>query len=206
MTVPPAIPFTAPTNSSQLTASVTLPICKFWKRFLNDDGSCKQEFNSNHNDHSSEDSTETIHGMIIPRGVTLIVGGGYHGKSTILQALSYGVYNKIPLDGRELCVTHVDAVNVRAEDGRYVHNVNVSAFISNLPRLGNNNNVKQQQLEEEEEVLQQQKRIQSFTTKDASGSTSQAANIIEALESGASTLLVDKDVSSANFVARDGRQ
>ena len=232
MTVPPAIPFTAPTNSSQLTASVTVTIGKFWKRYLNDNGSCKTECNnnSNHDDHSSssEDGTTTvtIHGMIIPRGVTLIVGGGYHGKSTLLQALSYGVYNKIPFDGRELCVTHVDAVNVRAEDGRYVHNVNVSAFISNLPQLSssssrcssnssssssssasmNNSNVRQQQVVDEEEVLlQQQKRIQSFTTKDASGSTSQAANIIEALESGASTLLVDEDVSAANFMARDGR-
>jgi hypothetical protein len=193
MSVPPAIPFTAPTNSSQLTASVTVPIGKFWKQYLNDDGSCKQEFSnnsSNQNDHSSSDdsTTVTIHGMIIPKGVTLIVGGGYHGKSTILQALSYGVYNKVPFDGRELCVTHVHAVTVRAEDGRYVHNVNVSAFISNLPRLGNG---KQQvdddddddEEEEEEEVLQHQKRIQSFTTKDASGSTSQAANIIEAIES-----------------------
>ena len=227
MTVPPAMPFTAPTNSSQLTASVTVTIDKFWKRYLNDNGSCKAECNSgNRNDHSSSEdgTTVTIHGMIIPRGVTLIVGGGYHGKSTLLQALSYGVYNKIPFDGREFCVTHVDAVNVRAEDGRYVHNVNVRAFISNLPQLGsssssssssscssssasmNNTNVRQQQVVEDEEVLlQQQKRIQSFTTKDASGSTSQAANIIEALESGASTLLVDEDVSAANFMARDGR-
>jgi hypothetical protein len=218
MTVPPAIPFTAPTNSSQLTAaSVTVTIGKFWKRYLNDNGSCKTECNNgNRNDHSSTEdgTTVTIHGMIIPRGVTLIVGGGYHGKSTLLQALSYGVYNKIPFDGRELCVAHVDAVNVRAEDGRYVHNVNVSAFISNLPQLSssgssasmNNSNVGQQQVVEDEEVLlQKQKRIQSFTTKDASGSTSQAANIIEALESGASTLLVDEDVSAANFMARDGR-
>ncbi len=96
-----------------------------------------------------------------------------------------GVYDKILGDGRELCVTDVAAVSVRAEDGRYVNNTNVSAFISNLPIDGLD--------------------TKHFSTKEASGSTSQASNVADAIEMGASALLVDEDVSAANFMSRDGR-
>ena len=144
---------------------------------------------------SISSSTVTMRGMIIPRGVTLIVGGGYHGKSTLLQAITMGIYDTIPYDGRERCVTHQDAISIRAEDGRYVHNTNVSAFISNLPSGKSINGAS----------IASKQDTTRFSTKDASGSTSQAANVIEAIECGASSLLVDEDVSAANFMARDGK-
>jgi len=125
-----------------------------------------------------------VRGMGIPRGVTLIVGGGYHGKSTLLAALEKGAYNHIPGDGRELVVTIPESVKIRAEDGRFIEDVDISAFIRNLP-FG--------------------KDTRSFSSPDASGSTSQAANIMEALEVGAKLLLVDEDTSATNFMIRDER-
>jgi len=125
-----------------------------------------------------------ITGMGIPRGVTLIVGGGYHGKSTLLRALELGIYNHIPGDGREFVVTNPNAVKIRAEDGRRIEKVDISPFINNLP-FGEDTS--------------------SFSTEDASGSTSQAANIIEALEIGAELLLIDEDTSATNFMIRDHR-
>lgn len=125
-----------------------------------------------------------IVGMGIPPGVTLIVGGGYHGKSTLLKAIALGVYNHIPGDGREQLVSHAAAVKIRAEDGRRIAGVNISPFINQLP---------------------QGRSTTSFSTENASGSTSQAANIIEALEVGAKVLLVDEDTSATNFMIRDQR-
>ncbi|QZT32595.1 ABC-ATPase domain-containing protein [Caldalkalibacillus thermarum TA2.A1] len=126
----------------------------------------------------------TVRGMAIPRGITLIVGGGYHGKSTLLKALERGVYNHIEGDGREFVITDACACKVRAEDGRRVEKVNISPFISNLP-FG--------------------KDTTRFSTDDASGSTSQAANIMELLEMGAKVLLIDEDTSATNFMIRDAR-
>lgn len=125
-----------------------------------------------------------IRGMGIPEGVTLIVGGGFHGKSTLLHAIERGVYNHIPGDGRELVVTGPTAVKVRAEDGRSISEVDISPFIDNLP-FGRD--------------------TKAFTTENASGSTSQAANIIEALECGSRLLLIDEDTSATNFMIRDER-
>ena len=125
-----------------------------------------------------------IRGMGIPEGVTLIVGGGFHGKSTLLHAIERGVYNHIPGDGRELVVTDSTAVKVRAEDGRFISGVDISPFIDNLP-FGRD--------------------TKEFTTENASGSTSQAANIIEALECGSRLLLIDEDTSATNFMIRDER-
>jgi predicted ABC-class ATPase len=125
-----------------------------------------------------------VTGLGIPRGVTLIVGGGYHGKSTLLNALERGVYDHVPGDGRELVVTDPTAVKIRAEDGRRIVGVNISPFISQLP-YGRDTT--------------------AFTTDNASGSTSQAANIIEALEAGARLLLVDEDTAATNFMIRDHR-
>lgn len=99
-----------------------------------------------------------IKGMGIKKGVNLIVGGGFHGKSTLLSALQLGVYDKIPGDGREFCVCDENAVKIRAEDGRSVTSVDITNFITNLP-FG--------------------KQTHNFTSMDASGSTSQASNIIE---------------------------
>jgi len=125
-----------------------------------------------------------VTGLGIPQGITLIVGGGYHGKSTLLRAIEAGVYNHIPSDGRHQVVTDPAAVKVRAEDGRSVAGVDISPFIGSLP---------------------QGKSTQNFSTPNASGSTSQAANIIEALEAGATALLVDEDTSATNFMIRDRR-
>lgn len=123
-----------------------------------------------------------VAGMGIPQGITLFVGGGYHGKSTILQALQNGVYNHIAGDGRELVITDASAFKLRAEDGRSVTGVDISPFIRNLPN---------------------KKDTTRFSTEDASGSTSQAANLMEALESGSSLILIDEDTSATNFMVRD---
>jgi len=125
-----------------------------------------------------------VKGMGIPAGVTLIVGGGFHGKSTLLRALERGVYNHIPRDGREYVVTVAEAVKIRAEDGRGIEKVDISPFINHLP-FG--------------------KDTPHFSTDNASGSTSQAANIMEALEAGAKLLLIDEDTSATNFMIRDSR-
>ena len=125
-----------------------------------------------------------IRGLGIPAGVTVIVGGGYHGKSTVLQALSRSVYDHKPGDGREMCVTRSSAVSIRAEDGRAVSGVDLRPFIADLP--GGRDTAQ-------------------FYTADASGSTSQAAAIVEALEAGANTLLVDEDTAATNFMIRDAR-
>ena len=125
-----------------------------------------------------------VRGMGIPRGITLIVGGGYHGKSTLLRALETGIYDHVPDDGREQVVAVTGAVKIRAEDGRAVHSVNISPFISHLPGgLG----------------------TEMFSTELASGSTSQATALVEALEIGATCLLLDEDTSATNFMIRDRR-
>lgn len=121
-------------------------------------------------------------GMGIKRGITLIVGGGYHGKSTLLKALELGVYNHIAGDGREYVITDDSAMKIRAEDGRSIKQVDISMFINNLPN---------------------RKDTVHFCTEDASGSTSQAANVVEAMETGANLLLIDEDTSATNFMIRD---
>lgn len=123
-----------------------------------------------------------ISGMGIPSGITLIVGGGYHGKSTLLRALELGVYNHIEGDGREFVITVRDGVKIRAEDGRCIKGTDISLFINDLPN---------------------KKDTCSFATEDASGSTSQAANVCEAVEAGATLLLIDEDTSATNFMIRD---
>lgn len=123
-----------------------------------------------------------LSGMAIRRGITLIVGGGYHGKSTLLKALETGVYNHIAGDGREYVITDDTAVKLRAEDGRSVNQVDISLFINDLPN---------------------KKDTACFSTADASGSTSQAAAVIEGIESGARAFLIDEDTSATNFMLRD---
>lgn len=125
-----------------------------------------------------------ITGMGVPEGITLIVGGGYHGKSTLLKALELGIYNHIPGDGRELVITDADAVKIRAEEGRPVARLDLSPFINHLPH---------------------QQTTTQFCTQNASGSTSQAANIIEALELEAKVLLIDEDTTATNLMIRDRR-
>jgi len=122
-----------------------------------------------------------IKGMGIRRGVTVITGGGYSGKSTILNAISAGIYNHIKGDGRELCITDETAVTITAEDGRPVSSVNLSPFIKWIPGST----------------------PIDFTTTHASGSTSQSANIMEAVSIGSKLLLIDEDRSATNFMIRD---
>ncbi|MCI9360839.1 MAG: ABC-ATPase domain-containing protein [Hungatella sp.] len=123
-----------------------------------------------------------ITGMAVPAGITLIVGGGYHGKSTLLDALQMGVYNHIAGDGREFVITDQTAVKLRAEDGRSIRNVDISLFINDLPN---------------------KKDTTSFSTPDASGSTSQAAGVVEGIEAGSHLFLIDEDTSATNFMVRD---
>ncbi|AFZ81254.1 hypothetical protein BEWA_006630 [Theileria equi strain WA] len=123
-----------------------------------------------------------ITGMGIKSGFTLIVGGGYHGKTTLLKAIQTGVYNKRPGDGREFVVTSPNAVKIRAEDGRSVTRVDLSTFMKNLPC---------------------KKSGSDFTTNNASGSTSQASAIMEYIEMGADLLILDEDISASNFLHRD---
>lgn len=123
-------------------------------------------------------------GMALSRGVTVIVGGGYHGKSTLLRAVERGVYNHVAGDGREFVISDSSAYKIRAEDGRRVAKVDISPFIAELPHG---------------------RTTTAFSSEDASGSTSQAANIIEALSAGARVLLIDEDTSATNFMIRDAR-
>ena len=125
-----------------------------------------------------------VTGLGVPRGVTLIVGGGFHGKSTLLRAIERGVYDHIPGDGRERVVTSASAVKVRAEDGRAVAGTDIANFIGRIPGDADTRN---------------------FVTANASGSTSQAAAIVEAIEVGARVLLLDEDTSATNFMIRDAR-
>lgn len=123
-----------------------------------------------------------ITGMAVPEGITLIVGGGYHGKSTLLEAIQMGIYDHIAGDGREFVITDHTAVKLRAEDGRSIQNVDISLFINDLPN---------------------KKDTTSFSTEDASGSTSQAACVVESMEAGAKLFLIDEDTSATNFMVRD---
>lgn len=123
-----------------------------------------------------------ITGMGLKQGITLIVGGGYHGKSTLLKALEAGVYDHIAGDGREYVITDQTAMKLRAEDGRSIQNVDISLFINDLPNGRDTH---------------------SFSTEDASGSTSQAAAVVEGIEAGSRVFLIDEDTSATNFMVRD---
>lgn len=132
-----------------------------------------------------EDASGTlVKGMGVPKGLTLIAGGGYHGKSTFLHAIEQGIYNHIPGDGREGVVCRGDALKVKSEEGRSIRGLNLSPFIGELP-----NGLKSEK----------------FTSNNASGSTSQFANLIEGYESGAKSFLIDEDLSAVNALVRDER-
>jgi len=125
-----------------------------------------------------------IEGMFIPKGITLIVGGGFHGKSTLLRAIQDAVYPHVVGDGRERVATMPSGIKIRAEDGRAVRDVNLSVFMDYLPGIGS---------------------TEQFSTQSASGATSQAANILEAVETGTTLLLMDEDTCATNFMIRDER-
>ncbi|MGX8909642.1 P-loop domain-containing protein [Streptomyces netropsis] len=125
-----------------------------------------------------------VTGMGVPEGVTLIVGGGFHGKSTLLRALETGIWDDVPGDGRERVVSRSDTVKVRAEDGRRIEGVDLHAFVDHLPSGDD---------------------TADFRTDNASGSTSQAAAIVESVEAGAKVLLIDEDTAATNLMIRDAR-
>lgn len=127
---------------------------------------------------------KTISGMGISKGITAIAGGAYHGKSTLLSALEKSVYPHIPGDGREWVVVDPSAFRVRSEEGRLVRNTRIAPLVRELPGKIS---------------------TESFFTVSASGSTSEAANLLEALECGVKTILIDEDVSAVNFLIRDQR-
>lgn len=130
------------------------------------------------------DSGRVVTGVGVPEGITVIAGGGFHGKSTLLRALQFGVYDHVNGDGREFAISVADAVSLRAEDGRAVNSVDISAFINDLPSGASTT---------------------AFSTPNASGSTSQAAWLVEALETHSTCLLIDEDTSATNFMIRDER-
>ena len=125
-----------------------------------------------------------LRGMGIPKGVTIITGGAYHGKSTLLEALVRSVYPHVPGDGREGIVVEESAFRVGVEDGRYVRGTDLSCMVRDLPGGVS---------------------TKSFSTEKASGSTSEAANLLEAMEMGSKTFLIDEDSSAVNFLIRDRR-
>ena len=120
-------------------------------------------------------------GMGIPKGIVVITGGGYSGKSTLLDAIAAGIYNHVAGDGRELCITNTQSIKITAEDGRCINNVDISPFIKWIPN----------------------KNPEDFSTTHASGSISQAANIMEAINMGVSLFLIDEDKTAANFMFKD---
>lgn len=125
-----------------------------------------------------------VSGLGVPKGVTVIVGGGFHGKSTLLQALARGHLDHIPGDGREGVASTPNCVKLRAEDGRAVHQVDISSLLRELPGG---------------------RGTRPFTSLDASGSTSQAAALIEAVQAGADCVLLDEDTCATNLMVRDAR-
>ena len=131
-------------------------------------------------------SGDTVTGMLVPAGVTVITGGGFHGKSTLLRALAMGAHDLVPGDGREWCITAGTSTTIRSEDGRSISNVDISPFISDLPAA----------------VAMD---VENFSTRCGSGSTSQAAAVVEGIEMGCSLFLLDEDTCAGNFMIRDSR-
>ena len=160
-----AIPFVSPKESE-----ITIELEESNVAKGPDDGICK-----------TSDGKTIITGMGIPSGITVITGGGYSGKSTLLDALEAGIYDHIPGDGREFVIAEQSALKVYAEDGRPVSELDLSAFFRFLPG----------------------KPLDAFCTPHASGSVSQASNILEAVSGGSKLLLIDEDKSATNFMIRD---
>ena len=90
----------------------------------------------------------------------------------------------MPGDGREGIVVDETALRVGVEDGRSVRGTDLSMFVRDLPGGIS---------------------TKDFNTLSASGSTSEAANLLEAMEAGARTFFIDEDSSAVNFLIRDMR-
>lgn len=124
----------------------------------------------------------SITGMGIRRGLTVVSGPAYHGKTTLIEAVSAGVWNHIPGDGREYVITIRESFVVMSENGRRVTCVDLTPWLSEMPGASN---------------------LSCFTTSDASGATSVAATIQESIELGARLLIIDEDNVATNIIHRD---
>ena len=133
-------------------------------------------------------SGKQLTGCGLPLGIHLLVGGGYHGKSTLLEAIEYGIYPHIQGDGREFVCTHPSAVKIKAENGRNINSVNLTPFINHLPTANAHNT---------------HITTENFSTPNASGSTSQAASILEAVSAKSKLLLMDEDSCATNLMFKD---
>lgn len=126
----------------------------------------------------------TVRGLGIPNGLTLILGESNSGRVDLTDAITQGIYNHIPGDGREHVVTVADAVSIGSEVGRSIQQVDISAFARELPDGGNPT---------------------SYSTPSAGSFTSQAASTVEFLEAGARVLIFDEHTSSSTFLSADTR-
>ncbi len=124
-----------------------------------------------------------ISGLYIERGkVISFAGANFHGKTTILTALSVAHYNYIPGDGREFVISIDELPLIAAENRRVIRGIDLSILMKKLPG----------------------KNIDTalFNTNEASGSTSQAASLLEALEFRVKGILIDEDSSAVNLLLR----
>jgi len=124
-----------------------------------------------------------VTGLGISAGLTVVLGDAANGRKDFMSALAAGVFNHIPGDGREGVVTVSDAVQIAADRGRNVQEVNITPFLSES-EYGN---------------------PASFSTPAADSFISQAASVIEALEVGARVLIVDENSSAPAFLTTDAR-
>jgi predicted ABC-class ATPase len=123
----------------------------------------------------------TVNGLVVPSGLTVILGEADGGRIELMDALAQGIYNHVNGDGREHCVTVPDAVEIISEPGRSVQNVDLSAFYR-------------------EDVSKQH-----FSSDWADSFDSQAASLMEALEAGSRVLLIDEQTSCPTFLGTDSR-
>ena len=123
-----------------------------------------------------------LRGFGVPAGLTLILGDAYSGRAELMHAIGDGIYNHVAGDGREMVITVPDAVYVKAEPGRSVQRVDISAFVR--PTGAN---------------------PAAFTNIHADACAAQAASTIEALEVGARALLFEESDSAVEFLTRDAR-
>ncbi len=124
----------------------------------------------------------SVTGMGVKRGLTVITGPAFHGKTTLAEAIASGVWNHIEGDGRERVVTVRNAVTLESENGRWVSCIDLSQWIHGLP--GGRD-------------------TRCFSTSDASGATSIFASLQEAVEAGAELLIIDEDSTATNALHRD---
>lgn len=123
-----------------------------------------------------------VRGLGIRAGITVVCGGAFSGKSTLVAAIGAGVYPHVPGDGREYVATVPDAILLCGEPGRRIERVDVSAFFREVP---------------------QRHDVKAFAVEHATGVEAMAAATAEALEMRTGLVLCDEDDSAVAFLARD---